>query len=132
MQFPLTNSKHSRRDEGFYSICSHNKPSGYILNLTMAHCLDLYCPAPAHCHFMPRLLQESRWLSCSSVTLTAFSISFPRQLLQLHCADSHAHQPCSAFSPIYGLLLGRDGFLQYLSIACAQGLAHSWHPANAC
>lgn len=98
----------------------------------MAHCLDLYSPAPARCQFMPKLLQESGWLSCSSVTLTAFSISFPHQLLQLHCADSHAHQPCSAFSLNDGLLLGSDGLLQYLSTACAQVLAQSWHPANAC
>lgn len=131
MQFPLTNSKHSRRDEGFYSICSHNKPSGYTLNLTMAHCLDLYLllqPTVSSCLDYCKSLDGFP----AALTLTAFSISFPCQLLQLHCADSHAHQPCSAFSLNYGLLLGRDGFLQYLSIACAQGLACSWHPANAC
>lgn len=129
MQFPLTASTAMRLRVLF--ICSHNKPSEYILSLTMAHCLDLYSPAPAHCQFMLNYCKSldsfpaplSLWLQSLFLSICNFSsytVPNPRTPAML-CFLSESD----------GLLLGSDGFLDYLSTACAQVLAQELAP-NKC
>ena len=134
VQFPLRSSKHTLEIKGFIppaaTINLQNasrlwpwltiETSTTLVQPTVTSCLD-YCRSPDG---FPAPL--SLWLH----SLFLPPIDYSRHSM---CADAHADQPCSALPLYYRLLLSRDGvFFQYLSVAHAQGLAHSWQPVNAC